>query len=141
MKRPHFLALTTLAVWAVFGTVGYAGYRPVLAANIPFDFMVDTTRLAAGNYTISQVGNDVSVLHVRNEDSNEGVFVQTQKTIDRKATQPGPPRFEFIRYSNQDGDHHFLAKVWKGIDNTGREMPTDIFSVITIPTIVTASIR
>ena len=119
MKHSRFLALTALALWAVFGAVAYAAFHPVLEANIPFDFMVGNTWLPAGNYTIVPVGEQASVLSVHNEDSNQTVLVGTMPTIDGKATKPAAPRFIFNRYDGK----HYLAKVWKGIDNTGRELP------------------
>lgn len=117
-KKTSFLPLAALALWVALGALGYAASHPILEANIPFDFMVGTSWLPAGTYSIVPVTDQISVLKVRNTESNQTIFVGTIPAIDRKASHPASPRFVFNHY----GDQYFLSKVWKGMDNTGREL-------------------
>ena len=104
----------SMAVAARAQTIG----RTKLIANIPFEFIVGSKTLPAGEYTILQFNpaSDHSVLHFRSKDASVDALVQTTSVI---ARAPENARLIFRRYDN----HYFFAEAWVDGENTGLQAP------------------
>ena len=88
----------------------------VVKANVPFDFMVGSRLLPAGNYefaTISQTG----VLRVMSESGSTSAMAAS--SADHDGGSRSVVSVEFHRYGNE----YFLYKVWNGGATYGREIP------------------
>jgi hypothetical protein len=86
-----------------------------VVANIPFEFVVGSQTLPAGEYIVRQVTSDGSALVIQGSANGESA-VRLTETINgiKKRTQA---RLVFHRY----GDNYFLAQVWTGY-TTGRAL-------------------
>lgn len=106
-----FLAL----VVALSAAPGHAQDQPKVKATIPFNFVVGSKQLKAGEYIVQQFGLPGSQnLRFRGEDGDveQIVFtlpIETNKTGNHE-------RLVFHRY----GDQYFLSQVWFA-ENEGRE--------------------
>lgn len=107
---------TFLGVLLAFSAVpGRAQDQPKIKANIPFNFVVGSKELKAGEYIVRQVGTPGSQsLQFRSE---SGDVAQTAFTVPIETNQTGNhERFVFHRY----GDQYFLSQVWF-VGNDGHE--------------------
>jgi hypothetical protein len=103
------LLLTALGM----GLVAVAGAVPASAmatqeikAHIPFNFVVENTRLPAGDYTIQPLGiEEPSVLVISSEDGKVAIDFLTNEARPGKTLQPA--ELVFDRY----GDKEFLHAV------------------------------
>ena len=106
MKKELLKGFTMLVLVAVlaFSTAvasGQSNNANKLSANIPFEFNVGYKTMAAGEYTVQTVVSAGDALLIKSADANK-----------RHA------RLVFNRY----GDRYFLAEVWNGVDDIGRQL-------------------
>lgn len=106
-----FLAL----VVALSAAPGHAQDQPKVKATIPFNFVVGSKELKAGEYIVQQFGLPGSQnLRFRGED---GDVEQIAFTLPIETNKTGNhERLVFHRY----GDQYFLSQVWF-TENEGRE--------------------
>ncbi len=110
-----FTMLTLLvAVALVTAVVSANGQARTVRANVPFDFIVGDQTLPAGEYSIRAMTASGDALSISNRDD---AVVRLSNTIEsRKA--PEQSKLVFHRY----GERYFLAEVWSGGENTGRQL-------------------
>jgi hypothetical protein len=87
-----------------------------LIANIPFEFVVGNQAMPSGKYITNAATADGKVLMIQSADARNSV-VRLTNQIEHKGSS-GNARLVFHRY----GDRYFLAEVWDGSDNTGRQL-------------------
>jgi len=99
-------------VWAV--PLAYAQSSGNLKASIPFNFIVGSKSLPAGQYSLKPV-SQVAVL-VQSEDSHSSAVVLTTAVEASKLQDVG--KLVFNRY----GDQYFLSQIWTPAASTGRQL-------------------
>lgn len=110
MKRLHL----AVAIFAVLACSSLSAQTTILQAEIPFDFQIGDTQLAAGAYTIHY---SVGLVAVSGEDGHQTAMALTTP-LSRKKT-PTTGVLQFNRY----GDTYFLAGVWTPYSPDGRGFP------------------
>ena len=105
-------------VVAAFVTVmaAYAQSTARLSANIPFEFRVGNSVLAAGEYEIIPISTPRTLL-VRSADGEAAVVALTNTA--EKLLAPKDGKLVFNRYGNT----YFLSQVWHPGINRGYELP------------------
>jgi hypothetical protein len=100
--------ILTLGAAAVLGATGlYA--QSAAVANVPFDFMVQTVTMPAGEYTLKPLSGPSGLIQIMNSDTHRSVLVlapSTNSIYKGKPTEPG--KVIFHRY----GDRYFFSEVW-----------------------------
>lgn len=89
-----------------------------IRANIPYAFVVGSTQLPAGKYTI-QVADDYSDLNlmvIRSDDGRTAVFFETED-----AMANGTPRKGELVF-NKIGNKYFLSQIFLKGDNSGNQV-------------------
>ena len=115
MKKQILIGLTTLSLFVTLAATSVQAQSDMhLKVNIPFEFFVKNRLLPAGEYTVRQIAGDA--LQIRSVDCRASdVFI----TIPAQAgTTPTQPTLIFHRY----GDQYFLSTIWRGTDDTGRQL-------------------
>jgi hypothetical protein len=88
-----------------------------LKANIPFDFVVGSRTLAAGEYVVGQMtSNSADAISVRSSDGDHNAIRITSAvsaSAPKRRTQ-----LTFLRY----GDTYYLSQVWIAGSSEGREL-------------------
>lgn len=106
----------TIAKWSVTTLLAVA---PVFAqqsiANIPFDFTVGKTKMAAGTYLV-RCDHQAYVL-LQRDDRKASVMVPTIGRMAPLGSDVGS-RLIFNRY----GDAYFLSEAWQAGVDTGRQL-------------------
>jgi len=105
-----FLLLTL--VWAV--PLANAQTASRLRAKIPFNFVVGSQHLPAGDYSVKPM-SQVAVL-VQSKDSRSSAVVLTTVVQAKKTQEIGKLVF------NQYGNQYFLSQIWTPAADTGREL-------------------
>jgi hypothetical protein len=83
--------------------------------NVPFSFVVANHQMEPGRYIVAPQAS--GVLRIFNpKDSKNQTFVMVHSV---QHGLPESPKLVFHRY----GDSYFLAQVWNGSGDTGRELP------------------
>ena len=95
--------LSTMFLASLLATAAFA-QRPIVQADIPFDFKVGTMALPRGLYTV-QPNSGSGTLLVRRADGTASAFVMTNG-LERRLTAEG--KLVFNRY----GTEYFLSQVW-----------------------------
>jgi len=103
-----FFALTAASARAQVHTADGA------VMNIPFDFAVGETRLAAGKYIVS---NTTMTILLRNKDGGQSVTILPMRTLQPKGKLTST-KLVFHRY----GERYFLSEVWMFAANLGHEL-------------------
>jgi hypothetical protein len=90
-----------------------------VTVTIPFDFVVGSKQLKAGNYVVESLLDHTALLF-RGKDGDVQqmvltVPIETNKTGNRE-------RLVFHR----DGDQYFLSQVWFSADEDGQELTPDV---------------
>jgi hypothetical protein len=112
-----FMILNLLIL--LIGTTAYSqipGTR--ITANVPFAFYVGDTRLPAGEYYITRVGNNPDVLLIRSKDNQKADFFIVENAQSNKTPTETDLVFKEI------GDAYFLSKIWTVGNDVGAEIPT-----------------
>ena len=85
-----------------------------MKVTVPFDFVVENSRLHAGDYTIQRASN--GILRIRGNDSRSAsTFLAIPK---QGNVTPEKAHFIFHRY----GSDYFLATIWTPGQETGWEV-------------------
>ncbi len=87
-----------------------------LTVNVPFEFSVGDKALPAGDYLISRLNSDGSVLRIMNQESNQNAGRTTQ------AIQASQPKEQSLLVFRRYGNQYFLAEVWEVGEKTGRRI-------------------
>jgi hypothetical protein len=123
MKKELFKGLTMLmliVVLALTTAVASANAQSVsrIVADIPFEFSVGYKAMPAGEYAVKPANATGNALMIRSADGKSAAIRLTQET--ERAKNDTPARLVFHRY----GERYFLAEVWNGFENTGRQLLT-----------------
>jgi hypothetical protein len=122
MKKQALRAITMLIsivalafVTAVASNAQSSGNK--LKADIPFDFVVGSRTLAAGEYIVGQItSNSADAILVRSSDGDHNAIRMTS------ALSVGAPKrkttLTFLRY----GSTYYLSQVWIAGSSEGREL-------------------
>ena len=94
---------TKLLVAAMLVLFALPGFSQTLKADVPFDFVANNVRVAAGAVTIGEINADYRVL--RNAAGKGLLMCRTMKE-----DKHGNPKLVFNRY----GSDYFLAEIWTG---------------------------
>jgi hypothetical protein len=108
------LVLTGLLIGLAIAPVS-AQTTTRLSANIPFEFMVGSTTLPAGEYTVSSQFLS-GALGIRSADGREGALVLANPMESPNSDQA---KLVFNRYGNQ----YFLSQIWTANRSMGYEVP------------------
>lgn len=116
-----FTMLMLIVVIAVASVVATATANPQVSnrvvANIPFEFSVGYKTMPAGEYTVRTILSANDALLIQSADGKSSALRLTQATT-AKRNKSSHARLVFHRY----GERYFLAQVWSGADNTGRQL-------------------
>jgi len=104
--------LTSLAVLPVQAQLAGGPIR----VTIPFDFNVRGKTLSAGKYEIRRLGDEPAGLMVYNVTNHQHAMFESEPVETAKA----PKRSEVVFH--EYGDTYFLAQIWAGGEETGREL-------------------
>ena len=102
----------SMSILIATAAISLAAPSVQVTANIPFEFVVGTQTMPAGEYTVSSgsvpgsQGNDVLFALARRIQTEDGSYPQTTKLM-------------FQRYGSQC----FLSQVWTSDSPVGRELP------------------
>jgi len=111
-------ALRFLSGMALLLAASSAFAQTHLRANIPFDFIVDKAKLAAGEYDISTLGFATEkTLLLRNSDA------KTARMINVNVVQANRPASQTKLVFQRYGDRYFLSQIWVEGRDIGRELP------------------
>ena len=122
MKKELLKGLTMLmlvVVLALAAAVASANAQSAnrVVATIPFDFSVGYKKLPAGDYSVQAINNTNNTLMIRSADARQAA-VRLTNEIRRSKKNDTHARLVFHRY----GERYFLAEVWSGFDEIGREL-------------------
>jgi hypothetical protein len=116
MKRNISSLLSVLAMAMVFGLPQMqAQSQTQLIANVPFDFCVSQKSMAAGQYEVLSLSQQVGEFRDMDSDASQ-VFI---KSIHVQSRDAGHARLVFNKY----GDQYFLSEIWDGSSDTGIRLP------------------
>lgn len=87
-----------------------------IRVTIPFDFSVRGKTLSAGKYEITRIGDEPDGLLVYNLTNHQHAVFESEPVETSKA----PRRSEVVFH--EYGDTYFLAQIWTGGEETGREV-------------------
>ena len=110
------MLLLILAVALVTAVASANGQSRHEVAKIPFEFVVGDKNLPAGQYDVTAMTANDSVLRITNSEQNQSALRNTQAITHGKPADKG--KLVFRRYA----DRYFLAEVWSAGDTTGRQL-------------------
>jgi hypothetical protein len=87
-----------------------------VVADVPFEFSVGYKALPAGTYSVQSVVSAGDGLLIQSTDGKMSALRLSEAT--RRIKEKPQARLVFHRY----GERYFLAEVWNGVDNTGRQL-------------------
>ena len=120
MKREFLKGFTmlTLTVSLALATavVANAQSTPKIVATVPFEFSVGYKALPAGEYSVRSIASAGNGLLIQSSDGKVSALRLSDAT--RRTKDRPKARLVFHRY----GERYFLAEVWNGVDNTGRQL-------------------
>jgi hypothetical protein len=119
MKKQAYTILVIAALLATVFTSAQAQSDRLIAANVPFNFVIKDRALPAGEYVFAlvQVGGSDAV-KIQSADGHITAFVPT-RTARLKGAQ-GEPKLVFNRYADQ----YFLSQVFGLEDSTTQQLAT-----------------
>lgn len=117
----------SFAVAAVFGLVlmtcvgsAFASLAVAVKVNVPFDFVVGTTTLPAGEYLISNLDdNSRDLLAIRSQDGKSAIFVQANPLSPKGDNWVPDTRLTFEKVNGKE----FLTGVWESGADIGYSIP------------------
>ena len=120
MTKKMIKSLTMLAIVAALSLAtavmsADAHVSTKLVANIPFEFVVGSNEMAAGQYDIDRLTSGGFVIRIRDAKGNAATRL-TSPIV--RTTAPDKGKLVFHRYGNA----YFLAEVWRAGDNNGRQL-------------------
>ncbi|MGH9871625.1 MAG: hypothetical protein ACRD9S_04055 [Pyrinomonadaceae bacterium] len=117
LKRFTMLALIVTVALAM--AVVSANAQPTAAkvvANVPFEFSVGYKTLPAGEYSVQSIASAGNGLLIQSSNGKISALRLSEAT--RRIKDKPKARLVFHRY----GERYFLAEVWNGVDNSGRQL-------------------
>jgi hypothetical protein len=115
-KRKQLLLLGVALIMALtmYPTKAHAQVMDPLEANVPFEFHVGNSTLAAGKYVIQPLDDsDLTVMEIRSTDGSTTAFFDVQ-SVDAKSV-PAKNEVIFKKYGNR----YFLANVFEEGNRSG----------------------
>ena len=107
---------------AMLGTTGLYAQTGVVA-NVPFNFIVETTKMPAGEYTLQPISKTSGVIQILNRETGESVLVCAPSLLSiHNGKDDGTGKLIFHRY----GDRYFFSEVWTPNGLRGRAMPSKL---------------
>jgi hypothetical protein len=121
MKRELLKGITMLALMvtlALATAVASANAQSAqkVVADVPFEFSVGYKTMPAGEYSVQTIVSAGDGLLIRSADGKNLALRLSEPT--ERAKDKSQARLVFHRY----GDRYFLAQVWSGSNNTGRQL-------------------
>ena len=113
----------SMSILIVTAAISLAAPSVQVTANIPFEFVVGTQTMPAGEYTVSSgsvpgsQGNDV--LLIESTGGGARYFALALRVQTEDGNYPQTTKLMFRRYGNQ----YFLSQVWTADSPVGREFP------------------
>ena len=112
-KQVLFSLLTTVLLMAAGSAYAQLGSKQELRFNVPFDYKVGNATMKAGDCSIHRAGTE-NALVIRGNGSSA---LTLSGSVSGKAASA--TKLVFNKY----GDQYFLAQIWIGGENTGRQLP------------------
>jgi len=109
------LIVTLALATAVVSANGQSTANKVVA-NVPFEFSVGYKAMPSGTYSVQSIVSAGDGLLIQSTDGKISALRLSEATQPIK--EKSQARLIFHRY----GERYFLAEVWNGIDNTGRQL-------------------
>ena len=109
------LIVTLALATAVVSANGQSTASKVVA-NVPFEFSVGYKAMPSGTYSVQSIVSAGDGLLIQSTDGKISALRLSEATQPIK--EKSQARLIFHRY----GERYFLAEVWNGIDNTGRQL-------------------
>jgi hypothetical protein len=121
MKRELLKGITMLALLVTLGlsaavVSANAQSAPKVVADVPFEFSVGYKTMPAGEYSVQTVVSAGDGLLIRSTDGKSSALRLSEAT--ERAKDKSQARLVFHRY----GERYFLAQVWSGSNNIGRQL-------------------
>ena len=117
LKGFMMLALiVTLALTTAVASANAQSNANKVVADVPFEFSVGYKALPAGTYSVQSIASAGDGLLIQSADGKISALRLSEST--RRIKEKPRARLVFHRY----GERYFLAEVWNGIDNTGRQL-------------------
>lgn len=112
-----FTTLMLIVVLALATAVASAKSQSAnrVVADIPFEFSIGYKAMPAGEYSVKTIASSSNALMIQSADGKTAAVRLTQETGRSKNKHA---RLVFHRY----GEKYFLAEVWNGVDQSGREL-------------------
>ena len=107
-----FMGLMTIALGTAVATA-HGQSSGSVRANVPFEFVVGSRTLPAGEYTVRSINQDA--LKIASKDANDSA-IRLSRVSDGETDHA---KLVFHRY----GERYFLAEVWSSYDE-GRTLAT-----------------
>jgi len=122
MKREFLKAFTmlvlivTIALATAVVSANAQSNAKRVVADVPFEFSVGYKALPAGTYSVQSIVSAGDGLLIQSTDGKISALRLSDET--RRIKEKPQARLVFHRY----GERYFLAEVWNGFDNTGRQL-------------------
>lgn len=114
MKKVQF---AVLAAGLLLAAAAAQAQSIQVQAKVPFDFIVGSSTLPAGEYKIQTMGAGEKALVIRSLDQDAQTLVLAQSC--RSSNASNKTKLVFRRY----GREYFLAEVWVAGNNAGHQLP------------------
>lgn len=110
------MVIVALAFATAVASSASAQLSDRVVANIPFEFSVGYKVMPAGEYSVRTLSTTGNALMIQSADGKTSALRLSDATERVKGNTHA--RLVFHRY----GERYFLAEVWNGIDQTGRQL-------------------
>ena len=108
--------IVTLALTTAVASANAQLNANKVVADVPFEFSVGYKALPAGTYSVQSIVRAGDRLLIQSTDGKISALRLSEAT--QRIKERPQARLVFHRY----GERYFLAEVWNGIDNTGRQL-------------------
>jgi hypothetical protein len=112
-KQVLRIVVSAMALLACLGAMAQAPSGKILV-NVPFEFVINNHHMQPGRYLVTSAANGFLQIHDTEVADNQ-MFLQVNSISSNKPTEA---KLVFHRY----GDTYFLAEVWNGNGDVGREV-------------------
>ena len=113
--KTKVLRIAVSAMALLVASAALAQGRPGdVLVNVPFTFVVGTHQMQPGRYIVTPVANGFLRMYDTEAADNQ-LFLPVNAV---QSNKPQDAKLVFHRY----GDTYFLAEVWNGISDTGRQL-------------------
>ena len=108
--------IVTLALTTAVASANAQSHANKVVANVPFEFSVGYKALPAGTYSVQSIVSAGDGLLIQSTDGKISALRLSDAT--RRIKEKPQARLVFHRY----GERYFLAEVWNGVDDIGRQL-------------------